>query len=180
MVSEKIRVLGELTKRLKTRPVLVGGGAVEFYTAGTYTTGDMDIIGRSEEIVPALTKMGFKKEGMYFIKGKLFIHIVGSYFSERYDDIAFQGSDLVIRIISIEDLIVDRLNACKWWSSATDCEQARSLLGTYLAKVDMEYLKGRAEEEKVLDFLDEMLGKDRPSKKRVTKKPKRKTKLSRR
>lgn len=30
-------------------PVLVGGGAVEFYTMGAYTTGDIDLVAPSEK-----------------------------------------------------------------------------------------------------------------------------------
>jgi hypothetical protein len=53
----------------------------------------------------------------------------------------------VIRILSIEDLIVDRLNACKHWKSQYDCEQAQVLIGVYLDKLDREYLNKRMKEE---------------------------------
>ncbi|MEW6041172.1 MAG: UbiD family decarboxylase, partial [Elusimicrobiota bacterium] len=40
-------VIGILTKKLKSqnlRPVIVGGLAVEFYTVGGYSTGDIDLV----------------------------------------------------------------------------------------------------------------------------------------
>lgn len=42
----RLVVLGLLTRRLASRgvePILVGGAALEFYTAGGYATGDIDL-----------------------------------------------------------------------------------------------------------------------------------------
>ena len=55
-----------------------------------------------------------------------------------------------IRIISVEDLIVDRLCACIFWNSPADCEQAKMLVKAYRDKLDINYLKNRAEKEDVL------------------------------
>lgn len=43
-------------------PVLVGGGAVEIYTAGAVATGDLDIVTpRQEEFEACLRELGFTK-----------------------------------------------------------------------------------------------------------------------
>jgi len=157
MADEKFLVLGKLTKALKKKPILVGGGAAELYTAGHFVTGDIDILADRAELQPVLEKMGFKREGMYFIRGKVFIHVLNPYFDKRFDDIALKGTGLTIRVISVEDLIVDRLNACKWWRHKADCEQAAHLLNTFRDKLDADYLEERADAEDVRDTLHEIL-----------------------
>jgi hypothetical protein len=49
-------------------------------------------------------------------------------------------------IIGIEDLIIDRLNACKHWKSETDCEMVALLLKRYSADLDWDYLEKKAAE----------------------------------
>jgi hypothetical protein len=164
MVSEKFRLLGEISKRLKDRPVLVGGGAVELYSSGAFVTGDIDIIGDKDALISILQELGFKREGMYFTKGNVFFHLLSGPFEARSATISLKGTGFTLCVISIEDLIVDRLNACKWWKSAKDCEQAKYLLYVYVDKVDKEYLEKRAKVEGVLDILSEYVNELIPPK----------------
>ena len=156
MADDKFIVLGEITRRAKETPILVGGGAVEFYSSGHFVTGDLDLCAETARVAPVLETLGFRKEGMYFARGKLFIHILGPGFAGRSDDIALGKTGLGIRVISLEDLIVDRLNSCKWWKHQFDCEQAFYLLNTYRERLDDSYLEERAAQEEVRDMLDEM------------------------
>jgi hypothetical protein len=168
MADDKFSVLAEINRRAKEKPVLVGGGAVEFYSFGQFVTGDLDLCAQTAALAAVLDDMGFSKEGMYFIRGKLFIHVLGPGFKGRSDEVSI-GKGLNIRVISLEDLIVDRLNSCKFWKYVTDCEQARYLLGTYREKLDYEYLKERAVQDDVQDALDEFraqIGPAKPAKKR--------------
>jgi hypothetical protein len=48
-------------------------------------------------------------------------------------------------IIGVEDLLIDRLNACKHWNSQIDCEMAELLIAHYSKELDWTYLKGKAE-----------------------------------
>jgi hypothetical protein len=162
MASDKFAVLIELSKRLDPKPVLVGGGAVELYTAGAFVTGDIDLIGDIKRVADALEEMGFVREGRHFVKGKIFIEVVAPTTGARTDEIKIQEKDIegMVRVISIEDLIIDRLCACKWWRSQTDCEQARYLIGVYLDRCDRRYLAERARKEEVDDMLKEITGED--------------------
>jgi hypothetical protein len=154
MENEWLDVIEELTRRAKEKPVVVGGFAVEFYTAGMYSTGDIDLIGSMDELSKILLSMGFKKEDRLFIKGKMAIDIVGSRSYGRFQELEVSKRKTKLRFISVEDLLIDRLCYCKFWRSATDCEQATYLWNVYKGKFDENYLRGRAEEEKVLDRLD--------------------------
>ena len=59
----------------------------------------------------------------------------------------------VIRVIGFEDIILDRLRACKHWTSARDCEQAESLLTLYCDGLDWEYLHRGAAAGATADML---------------------------
>jgi len=57
-------------------------------------------------------------------------------------------------VICVEDLIIDRLCACKFWDSVYDCGQAKMLARAYKKKLDKNYLQDRAKEEEVTDLLE--------------------------
>jgi hypothetical protein len=159
MADEKFLTLAEINRRAREKPILVGGGAVEFYTFGHFVTGDLDLCAQAAQIAPVLEEMGFKKDCMYFIRGKQFIHVPGPGFKGRYDDIKLAKGGPTIRVISLEDLIIDRLNSCKWWKYRPDCEQAGYLLNTYRGRLDLQYLRERAVQEDVLDMLEKSAGR---------------------
>jgi hypothetical protein len=148
-LSNKFRILAEISEKLpeKKKPILVGGSAVEFYTRGTCKSLDIDLLADSDSLVRILEEMGFSKIGRHWFYTKdIGIEIVGeSPEGRRVNEVLHEGK--LIRVLSIEDLIVDRLNACKHWKSQYDCEQAQVLVGAYLDKLDREYLKKRMKEE---------------------------------
>lgn len=120
---------------------------MEFYTRGTCKSIDIDLIADREPLIKVLEEMGFSKIGRHWFYTKdIGIEIVGDSVEGRHvNEVKHEGK--TIRVISIEDLIVDRLNACKHWKSQYDCEQAQILFGVYSTKLDMEYLRKRMEEE---------------------------------
>jgi hypothetical protein len=148
-LSNKFRILAEISEKFpeKKKPILVGGSAVEFYTRGTCRSLDIDLLADRDSLGRVLEEMGFSKIGRHWFYTKdIGIEIVGdSAEGQRVNEILHEGK--LIRVLSIEDLIVDRLNACKHWKSQYDCEQAQVLVGAYLDKLDKEYLKKRMKEE---------------------------------
>ncbi|VVB96578.1 Uncharacterised protein [uncultured archaeon] len=148
-LSSKFGILAEISEKFpkNKKPVLVGGSAVEFYTRGTCKSIDIDVLGDRDSLEKVLEKMGFSKTGRHwFYTKEIGIEIVGdSTEGRRVNEILHEGK--LIRILSIEDLIVERLNACKHWKSQYDCEQAQVLAGAYSDKLDREYLRKRMKEE---------------------------------
>ncbi|RUM31376.1 MAG: hypothetical protein DSY42_02865 [Aquifex sp.] len=155
-----------LNKKLKERgtrtlPVLVGGSAVELYTFGYYVSGDIDLVAQNrDEIKNILLSTGlFKEVGRIFISEELGIFVdntlAGSY--EKIRTIKIPELEAEIMVIGIEDLIIDRLNACIFWNSQSDCEVARYLFEKYRNELELEYLIERAKKEKLplekIDFL---------------------------
>jgi len=158
-LNKKIREKG-----LKSLPILVGGSAVELYTFGFYVSGDIDLVTENKEEIKdvLLSTSLFKEVGRILYSEELGIFVdipdrvlAGSY--EKVRTIKIPELEAEIRVIGIEDLIIDRLNACIHWKSQSDCEIARFLFEKYKNELDMDYLKDRAKKEKLpleeIDFL---------------------------
>jgi predicted nucleotidyltransferase len=76
---------------------------------------------------------------------------------ERAHVIAVRTRGLTVSMLGIEDLIIDRLNACVHWSHEESCDVARALLlGN--TDIDWEYLCRRAAEDERTDALEVALG----------------------
>ncbi len=151
MVEEKFEFLAELSSLFpdNKKPILVGGSAVELYKRGMAKSIDLDIIADRMVIAPLLLKQGFKQEGRHFYKGRIDIEIPSDIFKERSIIVKYRGKK--IRIVSVEDLIIDRLCACKFWESVYDCEQAQMLIRAYKNRLDRQYLNERAMQEMLPD-----------------------------
>lgn len=147
LIAEALRPTGR-------DPVLVGGAAVEFYTQGAYTTADIDMVADGgKDLVDVMIRLGFEKVGKDFVdrKNGVYVEFPGSSLKASERTRKIQVGSRAFRIISLEDLIVDRLNAFKFWRSLVDGANALMLLE--LGDSDEKRLRRRASEEDVLDAL---------------------------
>ena len=132
---------------------------MEVYTGGVYSSGDIDLVYPfREHIRETLLSTGlFRQEGRLFISDELeiFLEIPGDkLWGDENRVLTLElGGGLKVRVIGIEDIIIDRLCACQHWDSRMDCELAELLLERYREELDWEYLKGRAAEEGVEEIL---------------------------
>ena len=153
---------------------LVGGEAVELYTAGQFATGDIDItVSDKSKAERLLLQMDFKREGMIWLNENLGIavQIVASYPTRTEKARTIEVAGLKVKIEGVEDLIVDRLVSAKYWRSnpKLDMEQAAVLLGNFKQSLDLNYIRKRASEENVEDYYDEILRLNRNPKSRKSK-----------
>ncbi len=148
-------------------PVVVGGEAVELYTQGSYTTGDIDIKSPKTITEDILKDWGFVKKERSWSNNSLDIYI--DWLGESLDE----GSDaekrvvtLIIadkyevRIVSIEDLIIDRLNAFKWWKDEDSFMWAKVLIqvkAKMQEALDLDYLNKRAKDEDIEELFNEVV-----------------------
>ena len=128
----------------ETTPVVVGGAAVELYTGGAYTTGDIDLVGTvSPGAAQALRKAGFERQGRHWIleAGQIFVEFPGEALDpeEKASWLDFEGYPL--RVISVEDLLVDRLGAWEYWQSAVDGVNALLLWNIQKDRIDVARLE---------------------------------------
>src|SRR4030043_2126661 len=134
-----------LKEKGKEAPFIVGGCALSYYSREVYFTADIDLAYADREALDRVLKdIGFKKEGRYWIHEGLKLAVEAPASSlggeEAPLEIGELGEGLRCTIIGIEDLIIDRLNACKHWKSEIDCEMAVLLVNRYVADLDWTYL----------------------------------------
>ncbi len=149
-IKNKFSVLAEICEKLPNdkKPILVGGSAVEFYTKEPSKSIYIDILADRIALLPVLINMNFTSRGRYLYTKDLGIEVVGeSAADKRITDVEFEGK--VIRVLSIEDLIIDRLKVGKLWKSQIDLEQAQVLVRKYSAEFDSDYFIQRMNEEKL-------------------------------
>jgi len=126
-------------------PVLVGGAAVELYTLGAYTTGDLDFVGSvTPKVARALGTAGFKRHGRHWIHeaAQVFIEFPGDTLDPKEEAKWLDLLGQSVRIISVEDLLVERLGSWEYWRSAVDGANALILWRVHRQRIDV----GRVEE----------------------------------
>ena len=147
----RLAMLALLTARLAPQgiePILVGGAALEFYTAGGYATGDVDLaLPSGPEVDAAFAALGFEKEG------RLWHHADLDLFFEAPAPAGLPGEDaprtevavdgLPVVVIGVEDLLIDRLRAWVHWQSDEDGRWTRRLAKLYAHRLDWGYLRTR-------------------------------------
>ena len=157
---------GEMVRRGAERPIVVGGEAVELYTQGRYTTGDIDLKGRKETLEAILTEWGFVRQGRIWVSKEYGIYIdwLGGSLDEGAEaenktNIIALDDENEIRVVSLEDLIIDRLCAAKYWNDQDSLMWSKNLMEILVRTggPDRQYLKARAEKEKVADILSSIL-----------------------
>ncbi len=163
-IEKKIFFLAWLNEKLKAAgsralPILVGGSAVELYTGGNYTSVDMDIY--LDDIVLAvdiLEEHGFVKTGRHYFSAEydLLAEFVSGRIPEKVSEIEY-GEEFIL-VSSLEEMIIDRLNVAKWRNIPKDLEWARIMISSGDGMgLDMDYLRGRAAEEGIEDYLEKTL-----------------------
>ncbi|HZJ02101.1 MAG TPA: helix-turn-helix domain-containing protein, partial [Thermoleophilia bacterium] len=129
-------------------PVVVGGHAVEFYTAGGYATVDIELVSGHEPLEAVLPKWGFVARGRHWVHEGLglVVEAPGSHLEpeQRERVTAVETAGATAYVLGVEDVIVDRLAACVHWRSEEDCGWARVLLALFQDGLDEEYLWERA------------------------------------
>lgn len=146
-------------------PVLVGGGAVELYTGGAYTTGDLDFLGEvPRAVAEALEEAGFTRRGRHWIheEGQVFLEFPSSGLSagETADYLEVEGERVLV--LGPEALIVDRLAAWEHWQSEVDAANAFLLWARTAEQLDMERLQAlalRSGVERSLERLEAFVGR---------------------
>lgn len=152
MARRRLVALALVADRLaedRIEPILVGGAALELYTAGGYATGDVDLALPTGPVVDrAFADLGFRKQGRFWVREDLDLlfeapapaGLPGE--TAPRTEIDVEGMRVVV--IGIEDLLLDRLRAAVHWRSDEDRRWARRLALLYADRIDWRYVGERA------------------------------------
>lgn len=141
-------LLGDRLAEVGVEPILVGGAALEFYTAGGYATKDVDLaLPVSAEVDDAFAELGFAKEGRYWFREDLDLLFEApapeGLPGETAPRTEIEIDGLRVVILGVEDLLVDRLRAWVHWTSDEDARWTRRLALLYADRIDWRYLRQR-------------------------------------
>jgi len=148
--------LQSLAPTTEESPVLVGGGAVELYSGGAYRTGDLDFVGRlGEEGERQLEAAGFRRRGRHWIheEHQIFLEFPSDHLQEGESAAIIKVGEYSVVVIGLEELIVDRLAAWRFWSSEIDAVNAVRLIQGSAADLDPARLREIAEDRGVAPAL---------------------------
>lgn len=146
-------------------PILVGGGAVELYTQGVVNTGDFDLVSSQQTVLETImAQHGFirPKGAGVALRGwihpdlKLGFEVVGSRLLDGLADndllrVIEVGEHGAVAVISVEDLIADRMGQFASGSANEMLEQARALF-KLSKELDRDYMDRRIREETAQDY----------------------------
>ena len=165
-MRRRLVALGALTARLAPHgiePILVGGCALEVYTDGGYTTGDVDLaLASTPEVDRAFADLGFTKRGRFWIRPELDLLFEApapaGLPGETAPRTELDVDGLRVVVLGVEDLLIDRLRGWVHWKSDEDGRWAARLATLYVRKLDWDYLRSRvagdAGETAALERLD--------------------------
>ena len=144
-------VISSAFEKKGIQTVLVGGAVVEYYTAGGYTTADIDMIlpplGK-EEIETVMKELGFERFEDYrhwlhpdipvpveFPPGPL---QVGHLLIHEVNEIEVEK--IKLKILKVEDILLDRLIMAQEWKDLQAQIQAEMLMYAHYTELDWPYV----------------------------------------
>jgi len=160
-----------LQKNHRVDLVVVGGNAVEFYTLGSYSTEDIDIVVTNFGIVEnVLQYLNFEKINRIWYREDIDISIdlTGSQLAgdpKRVSRVSIKGK--TVQVIGLEDVIVDRLNAFIHWKSEQDGLWAQEIVAIHQEDIDWRYLEQRCKKEQITSALEEIKKKIKPENEKI-------------
>lgn len=148
-------VIEDALREAGDHPVLVGGAAVEVYTRALYTTVDLDFVAAGgESSAAALRALGFAQRGRAWLRDDLGVIVeLPSSSLAPAKSVSMRVGSSKLEIISVEDLIVDRLAAWKYWGWHPDGVAAGLMLDIHGAGLDVARMETRARAEQAADAL---------------------------
>lgn len=160
-----IKTAAIITKMLEKdniKPIVVGGLSVEIYTQNDYTTRDIDFVSDGFlTIKKLLLSLGFLKENRHFYRKdtEVVVEIPDSNLEGDMDRVKKVniGEGLYIYLISLEDIIIDRLRATVYWRSEEDGVWGFKLLANNFEDVDVSYIIKKLQEKEESEELEDWL-----------------------
>ncbi|MEP7225495.1 MAG: hypothetical protein ABI783_11120, partial [Actinomycetota bacterium] len=128
-----VSLIDQLVQLIEWRAIVIGGLAVEFWTHGAYATTDIDLyLPHGPAVDDLLAELGFRKEGRHWIlpEHDLFVEAPASFPAENEEvqEVTLRSGYKVL-LLSLEDVLIDRLHQFVSGGHRDVASQAVSLLG---------------------------------------------------
>jgi hypothetical protein len=164
-----LRMFGRASEAMRAHglpaPVLVGGAAVEIYSRGAINTGDFDVVTPWQaEFEDELQRLGFVRPRGHGRATRGWIHPALRLGFEVVSDTLLDGAadrgrvklidlgdDGTVAVISIEDMIADRMGQYASGTAPEMLEQARRLYALH-GDADLVYMERRIRHESAGDY----------------------------
>jgi hypothetical protein len=130
------------------RPILVGGGAIEFYTGVRFSTGDLDLVVEDKVACEkVLESLGFIKasESKYYVNRELgsLVDLHGARLGRNEETVDVTYRKVPLSVVSPEDCIAERLAGYRKHESTLDLLSAFFVLHHNHNLLDHERLQER-------------------------------------
>ena len=130
------------------RPILVGGGAVEFYTNVKFATGDLDIVASDEEAcINVLKVLGFERpeNSKHFVNRSIaaLVEIHPGDLARKEEPVELVYRKVPLLLISPEDCITKRLAHYRRHGSSLDLLNAFLVSHHHQGRLDFERIQER-------------------------------------
>lgn len=139
--------------------ILVGGAATSWYSKGSYRTLDADVIviGNMEKLKKGLKKLDFEKNRVWHLEKANFALDTVSRTERPKRTRKYEIEEYSLEVASPEEVIINDLAGHKFWNIKDDFDRAKLVFETEKEELDFDFLKRRAEEEKVDDVLENLI-----------------------
>ena len=147
--------------------VLVGGTVVEYYTAGGYTTGDVDMVLpplEKREIERVMQELGFERfeDYRHWLHPKIPVPVefppgplqIGHLPVQEVNEIEI--GKIKLKILRVEDILLDRLIMAQEWKDLQAQAQSEMLMDAHYVKMDWPYVHRKASELGILTLLQKI------------------------
>lgn len=168
-VKERLAIAAAIQSKLRdnaNQATVVGGSAVEFYSAASYMTRDLDFILKDDHNVKEVMKgLGFKNDGdgiWYHDDSTVIVEFPKGPLNGDISKLTSVETPFgIAEIIGIEDIIIDRASAVKYWQDSSEWTQY--LMTSHYDNIDWEYLRTKARELNCEDTIDNVMDKVKSS-----------------
>ncbi len=147
--------------------VLVGGVVVEYYTAGGYTTADIDMILpplEKHEIETVMKELGFERfeDYRHWLHPRIPIPVefppgplqIGHLLVQEVNEIEIER--IRLKILKVEDILLDRLIMAREWKDLQAQAQAEMLMYAHYNEVDWSYVHQKSSLLGILKLLQKI------------------------
>jgi len=139
------------------RPIMVGGGAIEFYTGIRFATGDLDLVSPDLKLTEeVLESFGYERPS----GSRHYVNRSISSLVEIHSDKLRESEELVelvyrkvpLSLVSPEDCIIQRLGSYRKHGSTLDLLNAFLISYHQHERIDMDRLTERLDSSRLWDF----------------------------